>query len=145
MVEVLFDDIFRVEQLNPPEGKKAFDRVTRIEAKSERFDMFMHLDINSEIYPLQVGQKFALLLAPTLNPEGKADTGYYVPGNRESLADKFEYVMYGKLYRISEGSGRDKAEINISFGGLLMMLVGDPSHCNKFELDQRLYLLIRKV
>ncbi|KAF7825940.1 DNA-directed RNA polymerases II, IV and V subunit 8B-like [Senna tora] len=144
MVEVLFDDIFRVEGLNPPEGKKAFDRVTRIEAKSERFDMYMHLDINSEIYPLQIGQKFALLLVPTLNPDGTPDTGYYNPGNRQSLADNFEYVMYGKLYRISEGS-RDKAEINISFSGLLMMLVGDPSHCNKFELDQRLYLLIRKV
>ncbi|XP_054783488.1 DNA-directed RNA polymerases II and V subunit 8A-like [Prosopis cineraria] len=145
MVEVLFDDIFRVDQLNPPEGKKAFDKVTRVEAKSERFDMFMHLDINSEIYPLQVGQKFALLLVPTLNPDGTPDTGYYVQGKGQSLADNFEYVMYGKLYRISEESGQEKAEIYISFGGLLMMLVGDPSHCNKFELDQRLYLLIRKV
>lgn len=41
--------------------------------------MFMHLDINSEIYPLQVGQKFALLLVPTLNPDGTPDTGYYNP------------------------------------------------------------------
>ena len=41
--------------------------------------MFMHLDINSEIYPLQAGQKFALLLVPTLNPEGKQDTGFYAP------------------------------------------------------------------
>ncbi|XP_061360736.1 DNA-directed RNA polymerases II, IV and V subunit 8B-like [Gastrolobium bilobum] len=144
MVEILFDDIFRVEKLNP-DDKKLFERVTRIEARSERFDMFMHLDINSELYPLKVGQKFALLLVPTLNPDGTPDTGYYVQGNRQSLADNFEYVMYGKLYRISEGSGREKAEINISFGGLLMILKGDHSHCNKFELDQRLYLLMRKV
>lgn len=28
-------------------------------------------------------------------------------GNKKSLADKFEYVMHGKLYRISEeGSGK---------------------------------------
>ncbi|KAJ7980656.1 DNA-directed RNA polymerases II and V subunit 8A-like [Quillaja saponaria] len=144
MENYLFEDIFRVERLDP-DGKK-FDKVTRIEAKSERFDMFMHLDINSELYPLTVGQKFALLLASTLNLDGTADTGYYMPGNRQSLADNFEYVMYGKLYRISEGSGREnKAEITISFGGLLMTLKGDPSHCNKFELDQRLFLLIRKV
>ncbi|KAJ1423330.1 RNA polymerase, Rpb8 [Sesbania bispinosa] len=127
MVEVLFDDIFRVEKLNP-DDKKLFEK-----------------DINSELYPLKVGQKFALLLVPTLNPDGTPDTGYYGQGNRQSLADNFEYVMYGKLYRISEDSGREKAEITISFGGLLMLLKGDHSHCNKFELDQRLFLLMRKV
>ncbi|XP_020221883.1 DNA-directed RNA polymerases II, IV and V subunit 8B [Cajanus cajan] len=140
----LFEDIFRVEKLNP-DDKKLFDKVTRIEARSEKFDMFMHLDINSEIYPLKVGQTFTMVLVSTPNPDGTPDTGYYTQINRQSLANNFEYVMYGKLYRITEGSGREKAELNISFGGLLMLLRGDTSHCNKFELDQRLYLLIRKV
>ncbi|RYR22901.1 hypothetical protein Ahy_B03g068190 isoform A [Arachis hypogaea] len=175
MVDVLFDDIFRVEKLNP-DDKKYFDKVTRIEARSERFDMFMHLDINSEVYPLKVGQKFALLLVPTLNLDGTPDTGYYIGviislslytghlcflindcydcqvnhgkiehGNRHSLADNFEYVMHGKLYKITEDSTRENVEVLISFGGLLMMMKGDPSHCNKFELDQKLYLLMRKV
>ncbi|RYR70101.1 hypothetical protein Ahy_A03g016618 isoform A [Arachis hypogaea] len=183
MVDVLFDDIFRVEKLNP-DDKKYFDKVTRIEARSERFDMFMHLDINSEVYPLKVGQKCALLLVPTLNLDGTPDTGYYIgviislslytrclcflindcydcqvnhevlhfsfsrfyfQGNRHSLADNFEYVMHGKLYKITEDSTRENVEVLISFGGLLMMMKGDPSHCNKFELDQKLYLLMRKV
>ncbi|KAL1361908.1 hypothetical protein HN51_010218 [Arachis hypogaea] len=144
MVDVLFDDIFRVEKLNP-DDKKYFDKVTRIEARSERFDMFMHLDINSEVYPLKVGQKCALLLVPTLNLDGTPDTGYYIGGNRHSLADNFEYVMHGKLYKITEDSTRENVEVLISFGGLLMMMKGDPSHCNKFELDQKLYLLMRKV
>jgi len=52
-------------------------QVTRIEARSEKFDMFMHLDINSEIYPLKVGQKFTLVLVSSLNPDGTPDTGYY--------------------------------------------------------------------
>jgi len=39
--------------------------------------MFMHLDINSEVYPLKVGQKFALVLVSSLNPDGTPDTGYY--------------------------------------------------------------------
>lgn len=70
----------------------------------------------------------------------------FFKGNRQSIADNYEYVMYGKLYRVTEGSGgREKAELNISFGGLLMLLKGDHSHFNKFELDQRLYLLMRKV
>ncbi|KAA0044538.1 DNA-directed RNA polymerases II and V subunit 8A-like [Cucumis melo var. makuwa] len=86
--------------------------VTRIEAKSEKFDMFMHLDVNSEIYPLKEGEKFSMALAPTLNLDGTPDTGYFLQGNRKSLADRYEYVMQGKLFRISESSGHGgKAEI----------------------------------
>jgi DNA-directed RNA polymerases I, II, and III subunit RPABC3 len=36
-------------------------------------------------------------------------------------------------------------EIYASFGGLLMMLKVDPSSAANFELDQKLFLLIRKV
>jgi len=36
-------------------------------------------------------------------------------------------------------------EIYVSFGGLQMMLKGDPSHCAGFELEQRLFLLMRKL
>lgn len=53
--------------------------MTRIEARSERFDMFMHLDVNTEIYPMGEGQKFTMALATTLNLDGTPDTGYYTP------------------------------------------------------------------
>ncbi|KAI6699130.1 hypothetical protein NL676_019249 [Syzygium grande] len=114
---IILEDVFKVERLDP-DGKK-FDKVSRIEARSERFDMFMHLD-----------------------------------GNRKSIADKYEYIMHGKLYKISEDDpGRAskssvkgvKAEIYVSYGGLLMMLRGDPSNLNQFDLDQRLFLCIRKL
>ncbi|KAF2321979.1 hypothetical protein GH714_005148 [Hevea brasiliensis] len=76
---VLFEDIFVVDKLDP-DGKK-FDKVSRIEAHSQNCDMFMHLDVNTEIYPMAVGSK-------------------------ENLADKYE-IMHGKLYKISEeGSGK---------------------------------------
>ncbi|XP_074339156.1 DNA-directed RNA polymerases II and V subunit 8A-like [Apium graveolens] len=145
VVEYLFQDIFRVVGLDP-DGKK-FDKVTRIEAKSEQFDMYMQLDVNTDIYPLHEGDKFMMVLASTLNLDGTPDTGYFTPGGRKSLADEFEYVMNGKLYRISEeGSGANlKADIYVSFGGLLMMLKGDPSIAAKFELDQRLFILMRKA
>ena len=142
MAELLFEDIFRVERVNP-DGKK-FERVSRIEGRSEKFEMFMHLDVNTEIYPLKESEKFSMALASTLNDDGNPDSGYYAPGARKSLADGYEYVMQGKLYRISEGSA-GRAEINASFGGLLMSLKGDPSYFNKYELDQRLFCLLRKV
>ncbi|XP_059655019.1 DNA-directed RNA polymerases II and V subunit 8A-like [Cornus florida] len=145
MVETLFEDIFKVDALDP-DGKK-FDKVSRVDARSEQFDMHLLLDVNTEIYPIHVGEKFMMVLASTLNLDGTPDTGYYTQGGRKTLADKFEYVMHGKLYKISEdGPGpRVKAELYVSFSGLLMMLKGDPSIATKFELDQRLFLLIRKV
>lgn len=36
-------------------------------------------------------------------------------------------------------------DIYVSFGGLQLMLKGDPSHCGGFELDQKLFLLMRKL
>jgi DNA-directed RNA polymerase I, II, and III subunit RPABC3 len=69
---------------------------------------------------------------------------------RKTLADKYEYVMHGKLYKISEDKDTSdqnakKVEMYASFGGLLVMLKGDPSSAANFELDQRLFLLMRKV
>ncbi|KAK9912010.1 hypothetical protein M0R45_035884 [Rubus argutus] len=152
MVDRLFEDIFQVLRLNP-DGKK-FDKVSRVEAKSETCEMFMHLDVNSKVYPIKEGQKFSMALTSTLNLDGTPDTGYFTPvlvdrllrANRKTLADEYEYVMQGKLYKISEGSKRDpKAEVNASFGGLLMMLKGESSQFKNFELDQRLFLLIRRL
>nr|CAB3468898.1 unnamed protein product [Digitaria exilis] len=100
MVEYLFDDNFSVSRLDP-DGKK-FDKVTRIEAHNEQ--MYMQLDIATEIYPMRAGDKFNMVLAPTLNLDGTPDTGYYTQAGRKTLADKFDYVMHGKLYKISEDS-----------------------------------------
>ncbi|CAM8953738.1 hypothetical protein QQ045_015868 [Rhodiola kirilowii] len=73
----LFEDIFRVDDLNP-EGKK-FDKVDRIVAKSERSEMYMLLDVNTDLYPVKVGEKFSVALATTLSTDGTPDTGYYTP------------------------------------------------------------------
>ncbi|KAM1973419.1 hypothetical protein FF1_019848 [Malus domestica] len=41
-----------------------------------------------------------------LNPDGKK-FDKVTRGNRKTLADEYEYVMQGKLFKISEGSKRD--------------------------------------
>uniref|UniRef100_A0A453AQ20 DNA-directed RNA polymerases I, II, and III subunit RPABC3 n=1 Tax=Aegilops tauschii subsp. strangulata TaxID=200361 RepID=A0A453AQ20_AEGTS len=148
MAEHLFEDIFHVTRIDP-DGKK-FDRVNRIEARSEQLEMYMQLDIATDVYPMHMGDKFTMVLAPTLNLDGTPDTGYYTQAGRKTLADKYDYVMHGKLYKISEDNsskdkGPTKVEIYASFGGLLMLLKGDPSSAANLELDQKLFLLIRKV
>jgi DNA-directed RNA polymerase I, II, and III subunit RPABC3 len=101
MAGVLFEDIFNVKDIDP-EGKK-FDRVSRLHCESESFKMDLILDINSWLYPMELGDKFRLVLATTLREDGYPDSGDWNPQGLEtegSRADSFEYVMSGKVYRI---------------------------------------------
>ncbi|XP_045820126.1 uncharacterized protein LOC123913428 isoform X2 [Trifolium pratense] len=41
-------------------------RVSRIVARSEKHNMYMLLDVNTEIYPLNIGERFLLALSPSL-------------------------------------------------------------------------------
>lgn len=75
MAGVLFEDIFNVKDMDP-EGKK-FDRVSRLHCESESFKMDLILDINSWLYPMDLGDKFRLVLATTLREDG-------CPGNCRS-------------------------------------------------------------
>ena len=63
------------------------------------------------------------------------------------MADAYEYVMYGKVYKKEEenAGGIKKAAVYISFGGLLMHLKADPKNLLDVDIDNRMYLLIRKI
>ncbi|XP_019698101.1 DNA-directed RNA polymerases I, II, and III subunit RPABC3 isoform X2 [Harpegnathos saltator] len=100
MAGVLFEDIFNVKDIDP-EGKK-FDRVSRLHCESESFKMDLILDINSWLYPMELGAKFRLVLATTLREDGYPDGNEWNATEQEggSRADSFEYVMSGKVYRI---------------------------------------------
>lgn len=98
------------------------------------------------------GGKFRLVLATTLREDGYPDSGDWNPQGLESegsRADSFEYVMSGKVYRIEgdeaalEPSSRLAAYV--SFGGLLMRLQGDANNLHSFEVDQHMYLLMKKI
>lgn len=62
----------------------------------------------------------------------------------DSHADDFEYVMYGKVFRHHQKAGDPDMSVFVSFGGLLMHLRGDEAHLKSLDLDNRVYLLIRK-
>jgi DNA-directed RNA polymerases I, II, and III subunit RPABC3 len=61
--------------------------------------MDLALDVNTEIYRLKEGNKFRMVLSKSLTDE--QDDGEYKP-TKGTLADKFEYVMYGKVFKFSE-------------------------------------------
>ena len=71
----------------------------------------------------------------------------YDQSGKESLADSYEYVMYGKVFKKQDENegGIRRSVVNISFGGLLMQLKADPKNLQDVDIDNRLYVLIRKI
>jgi hypothetical protein len=73
--------------------------VSRIEAQSQTYNLHLTLDVNTEIYPLKVNDRFSLAIATTLRKDGVADEGCFDQSGFDSLADDFEYVMFGKVFK----------------------------------------------
>ncbi|CAH1797986.1 unnamed protein product [Owenia fusiformis] len=147
MAGVLFEDIFDVKDINP-EGQK-FDRVSRLHCESESFKMDLILDVNTQIYPVDLGDKFRMVIATSLREDGYPDDGEYDPSDTgPSRADSFEYVMFGKVYRIEGDEGLEASSrlaAYVSYGGLLMRLQGDANNLHGFEVDSNCYLLMKKL
>ena len=100
---------------------------------------------------MKSGEKFRLVLAESLNTDGVANEGgemdEYDPRweMRSTRADDFEYVMYGKCYRIDDDESRTRLSCYISYGGLLMRLQGDAQNLSPIKQDRWVYLLIKKI
>ncbi|VDD81510.1 unnamed protein product [Mesocestoides corti] len=152
----LLEDIFDVKDIDK-DGKK-FDGVSRIFGESESFKMGLILDINSHIYPMIKGDKFRLVLTKSLlngvGPEvGDADDdedATEVLDGRldESKMAEFDYVCYGKIYRVESQDGSEdcsRLACYVSFGGLLMRLTGDASNLEGFRVGKHLYLMMKKL
>ncbi|CAD5232302.1 unnamed protein product [Bursaphelenchus xylophilus] len=138
--------MFVVKNIDP-DGKK-FDRVSRIFGDSESFKTDLILDVNTQIYPMALGEKFRLALSFTLRDDGLADEGEYDQHLQSSLMKIFHYVMYGKIYRVEgDDAVSENARLSVyaSFGGLLMRLQGDATSLAGMDVDKNLYLLIKKI
>lgn len=102
----LFDDAFTITSLNA----QKYDRVSRITGTSADSLTILSLDINTEIYPVAVGEAIQVVLASTLNLDGtkdEASKGWREKKEGSDLSDLFDYVCYGKVYRFEEGEGEN--------------------------------------
>ncbi len=138
---LLLDELFTVTSVD----SERYDRVSRITADSSSMpSVHMTLDINSEIYPLREGETVSTQITSTLALDGSKDTKAWResrPGER-TLADDYEYVCYGKVYRFDEGKD-DNIQAYISFGGLLLCLEGSHRKLTSLKQDN-VYLLMRR-
>ncbi|KAK9819784.1 hypothetical protein WJX72_002320 [[Myrmecia] bisecta] len=148
MARMLFEDIFEVLEKDP-DGKK-FDKVSRLRCRSDLYEMDLTLDVNSDLYPKEVGEKFSLALSKTLNLDGSEMEGHFTASlhsGKPSLLDKYDYVMHGKIFKFKDNTagGHVRLEVFISFGGLLMQLIGDAKKLSQLENDMDVFLLMRSV
>lgn len=100
----LFEESFTITTLD----NAKYDRVSRIGATSADSQTVLTLDINSEIYPVAVGETMHMVLASSLSIDGSKeekgwrDVARSSQGGEQTLADMFEYVCHGKLYRFED-------------------------------------------
>ena len=97
----LFVDTFTITGIN----SQKYDRVSRLTGNSESQEVFLTLDVNSELFPCVVGDRYHLVLASTLSLDGSKDDqkGWRDLARQEkTLADDFMYVCHGKVYRFEE-------------------------------------------
>lgn len=87
---------------------KKYDRAARITLTSieEDADTKLELDINTELFDINTGVNVDVCLASTLSLDGAADDdrGWRdaVKVGVATLADSYEYVCYGKIYKFED-------------------------------------------
>ena len=106
---ILFDSPFTITGINALK----YDRVSRIEAvnASAGSDITLKLDINTELYPVADKDNISLCLASTLANDGAKDDGKAwrdIARGESTLADHYDYVMHGKVYRFEEDDKSDR-------------------------------------
>lgn len=99
----LFADTFAVSDIKA----EKYDRVARVFGNTEDGETHMHLDISTELFSCAVLDRLHIVLASTLSLDGVKDDvkgGWREPRSGEglSLADEYEYVCHGKIYRFEE-------------------------------------------
>ncbi|VDO04640.1 unnamed protein product [Rodentolepis nana] len=152
----LLEDIFDIKDVD--RDGKMFAKVSRIVCESESFKMGLILDVHSEIFPATKGEKFRLVLTRSLfntagfnadDDDDDVDTAEELEGRLDgSKMAEFDYVCYGKIYRIESHDKSDETSrlaCYVSFGGLLMQLIGDTSNLQGFRVGKHIYLMLKKL
>ena len=142
---IIFEDTIQLNDIDK-EGR-FFEKVSRVDATSEVYDCKLSFDVNVEAYPVQKGSFYSLVLAKSLNIDGMASPNtfsYDIYTKKNTLLDKYDYVMYGKIFKYNEEND-GKISLFISFGGLLLSITGNANHLQDLKIDERIYMLMKKI
>lgn len=101
---VLYEDRFIITA----KDHRKYDRAARITANSidEDSNTQLQLDINTELLDISPNTNIEVCLASTLSLDGSTDDdrGWrdVAKANVQTLADGYEYVCYGKIYKFED-------------------------------------------
>ncbi|KAK8105346.1 uncharacterized protein PG998_004184 [Apiospora kogelbergensis] len=140
----LFEDNFTIYERD----QSKYDRVARITASTEDSQTQLTLDVNIELFPIAIGERLTVVLATSLSLDGTRDSvsdgkGWRDVKGESSLADLYDYVCHGKIYKFEDGADGQTLKAYISFGGLLMMLEGPSKKLLPLRVENT-YLLVKK-
>lgn len=144
----LFEDHFTIGAID----QSKYDRVARISATSHDSQTTFTLDINTELYPCAVGDTLTMALASSLSMDGSKDDtkgwrdvarGTQGGAADATLADIYDYVCHGKIYKFEDGTDGSMINCYTSFGGLLMHLQGPYKKLTPLRVDH-VYLLVKR-
>ena len=144
----LIEDTIRVDAIN--KDGQVFDRVSRIHASGLVNRLNIELDVNTDIYPMQLEETYKFVLASSVNADG-SDTfdiiQYENSGSASgmgTLIDDYDYVMHGKIFKYQLDEEQRNITIYVSFGGLLMSIKGEVKTLKALQIDSRIYLLMKE-
>lgn len=135
----LLEDNFKISEII----KSNFDNVRRIKAKSKIFKLSIELDINTNIYKVNDLNEYFFSLHQV--PSTMASSNYEEEELENPLFDQFEYVMRGRVFEIKQENKTEDLHIGISFGGLLLLIIGNKVHLKNIKNDTVVYLLLKKI
>ena len=125
-----------------------YRRVSRIDCRNELGSVHVTSDVNTEEYPLSVGDRLSIAFARTLENDGERRKKIYDHSiyHRQTLMDDFEYVCHGRVYECNTDE-RDLGTVTalISFGGLLTKVTGTPHALREIHFDSDVYMLLKKI
>ncbi|KAL6915902.1 hypothetical protein ACHAPO_005357 [Fusarium lateritium] len=141
----LFEESFTVTDYD----QSKYDRVARIDCTSADSQTVMQLDINIELFPCVRGDSLHVVLTTTLALDGskEEEKGWRDVGKGgdapATIADLYDYVCHGKIYKFEETFDGNTINAYVSFGGLLMSLQGPVKKLTPLRVDD-VYLLVKK-
>lgn len=112
----LYEESFKVTDIND----EKYDRVARLKCISSDGSTTMELDINTELFPCQVGENLHVVLATSLSLDGTKDDekGWRdvgkANGGEATLADMFDYVCHGKIYKFEDDEKAEQLSVPVA-------------------------------
>lgn len=122
-MSVILEELFEVTEIDPSDKKdegdkkqvKKFDKVTRLVCSTQNLhddsNLKMILDINSDIYPIDKGDRITVAFAKSLTEGSETQNVFFDPllgtyDKPSKLMDLYEYVMFGKIFKYKEENSK---------------------------------------